>query len=254
MSENQQPQPQTISQTTFEEEIEEEKEFERKYNSEIVLPPLLKWLEMSIKELSTYLPSLVDYLYLYGGLDTITYRVNEDDAIRLGLLPQGIRTDIRPIVGDLTITLDTSGGHSGGNLVTVEIDNVEITMSDWDEIYRYLRVEQITLRDFVRACTTFKWLYEKHRNAFLRGIAKPRGRPIKEYIGDSLGVTITPEPRLSISIFKVVEADDFYYEIDIWKDPIEVSLKELPELLLSMFSIKDLVGIFKFAFSPLYKS
>ena len=248
MSGNQQSQLQT-------EEIEKEKEFERKYNNEIVLPPLVKWLEMSIKELSTYLPSLVDYLYLYGGLDTITYRVNEDDAIKLGLLPQGIRTDIRPpIVGDLTITLDTSGGHSGGNLVIVEIDGVEITMSDWDEIYRYLRVEQITLRDFVRACTTFKWLYEKHRNAFLRGITKPSGRPIKEYIGDSLEVTITTEPRLNISIFKVVEVDDFYYEIDIWKNPIEVSLKELSEPSLSALSIKDLTNMFKFAFTPLYKS
>jgi len=254
MSENQQLQPQTTFQTTFEEEIEEEKEFERKYNSEIVLPPLVKWLGMSIKEMSTYLPSLVDYLYLYGGLDTITYRVNEDDAIKLGLLPQGIRTDIRPIVGDLTITLDTSGGHSGGNLVTVEIDDAEITMSDWDEIYQYLRVEQITLRDFVRACTTFKWLYEKHRNAFLRGITKPSGRPIKEYIGDSLEVAIAPEPRLNISIFKVVEVDDFYYEIDIWKNPIEVSLKELSEPSLSALSIKDLTNMFKFAFTPLYKS
>jgi len=203
--------------------------------------------------LSTYLPSLVDYLYLYGGLETITYRVNENDAIKLGLLPQGVPTNIRPIVNEVMIIFNTSGGHSGGNLVTVEIDNAEITMSDWDEIYRYLRTE-LTLRDFVKACTTFKWLYEKHRNAFLRGIAKPSGRPIKEYIGDSLEVTITPEPRLNISIFKVVEADDFYYEIDIWKGPIEVSLKELSELLLSMFSIKDLVSMFKFAFSHLFTS
>ena len=208
-----------------------------------------EFLNKRLKDLTDLLPELFcrEEPYYACVIDEITYQISFDEGKDLGVIPSTFMLDI----GDVIISLNTSGGHSGGTLLKISITNpkdIEITLEDRDLILTKLK-DNVTLRDFLRMAYTFTWKLE--RNHYLRIISATKGgNTIGDLMKNFLNIEAVPKRDITITIKKHYDIlSTVRYEVGIIRAPLDVRINDTPENI----ALIDILDAFEFAFAPLFK-
>ena len=208
-----------------------------------------EFLNKSLKELTNLLPELFckEEPYYACNIDKITYQISFGDLHDLGIVPFTLD------IGDLILSLNTSGGYSGGELLNIVITNpknIEITLEDRDLILTKLK-DNVTLRDFLRMSYTFVFRVERNYNTRIIGAAALKDITIGDLMKNFLNIEVVPEPGITMVVKKHFDLlSSIRYEVGILRAPLDVRINETPENI----TLNDVLDAFKFAFAPLFRS
>ena len=215
---------------------------EKIYGMRVTTPSFMELLDKTLKDLTkfladTYCPESLFKCYL----DSFSYEISSEDAKDMNIIP--------PVddVGDVRLILYTVGGYSGGELLSVSIGDIEMSLEDRDIILEKVKSDNVTLRKILHMSYTFVWRYEK--NKFMRVTGRKNGETIEELMKSVMNLRVVPEPDVVILITKHFdELDEVRYETDIIRVPLTITIRNTT----ANVTLTDIVDAFKFGFAPLW--
>jgi hypothetical protein len=216
---------------------------EKIYGMRVTVPSLMELLDKTLKDLTkfladTYCPESLFKCYL----DSFSYEISSEDAKDMNIIP--------PVddVGDVRLAVYTVGGYSGGDLLSVSIGDIEMSLEDRDIILEKIN-DNVTLRGFLHMSYTFVWRYEKNKFMRVTGRAVKNGETIEELMKSVMNLRVVPESDIVILITKHFdELDEVRYETDIIRVPLTITIRNTT----ANVTLIDIVDAFKFGFAPLW--
>ena len=215
---------------------------EKIYGMRVTVPSLMELLDKTLKDLTKFLADTYCSKSLFKCyLDSFSYEISSEDAKDMNIIP--------PVddVGDVRLILYTVGGYSGGELLSVSIGDIEMSLEDRDIILEKVKSDNVTLRKILHMSYTFVWRYEK--NKFMRVTGRKNGETIEELMKSVMNLRVVPEPDVVILITKHFdELDEVRYETDIIRVPLTITIRNTT----ANVTLTDIVDAFKFGFAPLW--
>jgi hypothetical protein len=242
----------------------EEVGFRRLFGSSVTLPSLEELVTMKLSELFDRLPGIKgvheEEDILRGGLGSFAYELEYGDARRLGLVPEGdfwieFHRDHYEFFKDaVIIEFNISSGRDGGDILSVKMPRgIKITLSDKDTVSRHVRVDNYTVRDFIRACLTFA--QQIRRNAgrkYGKGILDI---PVAKWLDSDgkVGFRISFNEDVWLELSKRYTSDSFVlYSATISTLPLDTT-KEMWQDEATLITPAILYNAFQYAFSIFFK-
>jgi hypothetical protein len=244
-------------------EDEEEVGFRRLFRSNVVLPSLEGLVSMKLSELFDRLLEVKGVRngedILRGGLVSFAYELEYGDARRLGLVPEGdfwheFHRDHYEFLKDtVIIEFNASGGYDAEDVLSVKMPRgVKITLSDKVTVENHMRVDDFTVRDFIRACLTFAWQVRKN-------VGRKHGKgvldiPVAKWLdGDGrVGYRISFNEDVWLELSKYYTSDSLaFYKATVRTLPLDAT-KEMWQHEATQITPATLYNAFQYAFSTFF--
>ena len=245
-------------------EDEEKVSFGRLFRSNMTLPSLEELVSMKLSELFDCLPEIKgvhkEEDILRGGLSSFAYELEYGDAKRLGLVPEGdfwheFHRDHYEFLKDVVvIEFNASGGYDAEDILSVKMPHgIKITLSDKVTVENHIRVNDFTVKDFLRACFTFAWQIRKNAGRkYGKGILDI---PVAKWLDsdDKVGYRISFNEDVWLELSKYYTSDTFVlYNATIRTLPLDAT-KGMWQYEATQITPATLYNAFQFAFATFFK-